>query len=136
MNRVVKIVLAIAILVIVPKLIQRVMFGSPKDKALAALHESIKEVSPTLPKKIDSVTTLMKVEASGDTYRVYYTMDPTVQLDTSKKGSVEQNAKQQICGSSKRVLTDNGITVEYVYTFSALSGEEKMSVVVPSGSCA
>jgi hypothetical protein len=135
MNRVVKIVLAIAILIIVPKVIQRVMIGSPKDKALAALRETIKEVSPTLPKKIDSVTTLTKVEASGDTYKVYYTMDPSVQFDASKKGSVEQNAKQQICGSSKRILADNGITIEYVYTFSAPSRQENMSVVVPSGSC-
>ena len=135
MNRVVKVVLAIAILIIVPKVIQRVAFGSPKDKALAVLRQTVKEVSPTLPKKIDSVTTLTKVEASGDTYRVYYTMDPSVQLDASKKGTVEQNAKQLICGSSKRALTDNGITVEYVYTFSAPSGQEEMRVVVPSGSC-
>ena len=135
MNRVVKIVLAIAILIIVPKVIQKVMIGSPKDKALAALRETIKEVSPTLPKKIDSVTTLTKAEVSGSTYRIYYTMDPSVQLDASRKGTVEQNAKQQICGSSKRALPDNGITVEYVYTFSAPSGPENMSVVVPSGSC-
>jgi hypothetical protein len=135
MNRVVKIVLAIAILIIVPKFIQKVAFGSPHDKALAVLRDTVKEVSPTLPKKIDSVTTLTKVEASGNTYRIYYTMDPSVQLEASKKSSVEQSAKQQLCGSSKRVLIDNGITVEYVYTFSAPSGEEKMSVVVPSGSC-
>ena len=135
MNRVVKIVLAIAILVIVPKLIQRVAFGTPHDKALAALRETVKEVSSTLPRKIDAVTTLTKAEVSGDTYRIYYTMDPSVPLDASRRGSVEQNAKQLICGSSKRVLADNGINVEYVYTFSGPSGEEKMSVVVPSGSC-
>ena len=57
MNRVIKIVLAVAILITVPKIIQRVMFGSPKDKAIAALRSTIQELSPTLPKKIDSVTT-------------------------------------------------------------------------------
>jgi hypothetical protein len=135
MNRVVKIVLAIAILIIVPKFIQRVAFGTPKDKALAALRETVKEVSPTLPKKIDAVTTLTKVEASGDTYRVYYTMDPSVPYEPSKKGAVEQNAKHLICGSEKKVLADNGINIEYLYTFSGPSGDEKMSVVVPAGSC-
>jgi hypothetical protein len=135
MNRVIKIVLAVAILITVPKIIQRVMFGSPKDKAIAALRSTIQELSPTLPKKIDSVTTLTKAEVSGDTYRIYYTMDPSVQVDASRKGIVEQTAKQQICGTSKKILTDNGITVEYVYTFSGQSGDEQMSVVVPSGSC-
>lgn len=135
MNRVVKIVLAIAILITVPKIIQRVMFGSSKDKAIAALRSTIQELSPTLPKKIDSVTTLTRAEVSGDTYRIYYTMDPSVQVDPSRKGIVEQTAKQQICGTAKKILTDNGITVEYVYRFSGQSGDEQMSVVVPSGSC-
>ncbi len=108
---------------------------SPKEKALAALRQTVREVSLTLPKKIDAVTTLTKAEVSGDTYKIYYSMDPGVQLDASRKGIVEQAAKLQICGSAKRILVDNGITVEYEYTFSGPSGREKMLVSVPSGSC-
>jgi hypothetical protein len=108
---------------------------SPKEKALAALRQTVREVSLTLPKKIDSVTTLTKAEVSGDTYKIYYSMDPGVQLDASRKGIVEQAAKLQICGSAKRILVDSGITVEYEYTFSGPSGQEKMLVSVPSGSC-
>jgi uncharacterized membrane protein YhaH (DUF805 family)/ribosomal protein L37AE/L43A len=106
-----------------------------KEKALAALRDSVQEISPTLPKKIDAVTTLTKVEVSGDIYRTYYLMDPSVQLDPSKKGVVEQAAKRQICGSSKRILTDNGITVEYVYAFSGPSGPDTLVVFVPAHSC-
>jgi hypothetical protein len=83
----------------------------------------------------DPVTTLTKAEVIGDTYKIYYSMDPGAQLNASQKGTVEQTVKQQICGSSKRILTDNGTAVEYVYTHPGPSGEEKMSVVVPSGSC-
>jgi uncharacterized membrane protein YhaH (DUF805 family)/ribosomal protein L37AE/L43A len=108
---------------------------SSKEKALAALRQSVQEISPTLPKKIDAVTTLTKVEVSGDIYRTYYLMDPSVQLDASRKDVVEQAAKRQICGSSKRILTDNGITVEYVYVFSGPSGPDTMEVFVRAGSC-
>jgi uncharacterized membrane protein YhaH (DUF805 family)/ribosomal protein L37AE/L43A len=106
-----------------------------KEKALAALRQSVREISPTLPKQIDKVTTLTKVEVSGDVFRTYYMMAPGVQLDPGRKGVVEQAAKRQICGSDKRILSDNGITVEYVYVFSGPSGPETMEVFVPSHSC-
>ena len=106
-----------------------------KEKALAVLRQSVQEISRTLPKQIDAVTTLTKVEVDGNIYRTYYMMDPSVHLDPSRKAVVEQAAKRQICGSSKRILTDNGITVEYVYVFSGQSGPETMEVFVPSRSC-
>lgn len=70
----------------------------------------------------------------GDTYKVYYTMDPSVQLDANRKDAVEQAAKQKICQSSTRTLIDNGITVDYLYTFSGV-GEQSLIVFVPAGSC-
>jgi uncharacterized membrane protein YhaH (DUF805 family) len=106
-----------------------------KEKALAALSQSVQEISRTLPKQIDAVTTLTKVEVSGDIFRSYYMMDPRVHLDPSRKDVVEQAAKRQICGSSKRIMIDNGITVEYVYVFSGPSGAETMEVFVRGGSC-
>jgi uncharacterized membrane protein YhaH (DUF805 family) len=106
-----------------------------KEKALAVLRQSVQEISRTLPKQIDAVTTLTKVEVSGDVYRTYYMMAPSVQLDPGRKGVVEQAAKRQICGSSKRILTDNGITVEYVYVFSGPTGPDTMEVFVPAHSC-
>jgi hypothetical protein len=108
---------------------------SPKEKALAALRQSVQEISPTLPRKIDQVTTLTEVEVSGETYKVYYSMDPSVQLDASRKGTVEETTKQKICRSSMRSLIDNGITVEYLYTFSGTRGQETVFVLVPAGSC-
>jgi uncharacterized membrane protein YhaH (DUF805 family)/ribosomal protein L37AE/L43A len=108
---------------------------SPKEKALAELRKAVQEISPTLPKKIDRVTTLTEVEVSGDTYKVYYSMDPSVQLDAGRKALVEQAAKQQICRSSMKSVTDNGISVEYLYTFSGSRGQETLFVVVPAGSC-
>jgi uncharacterized membrane protein YhaH (DUF805 family)/ribosomal protein L37AE/L43A len=108
---------------------------SSKEKALAALSQSVQEISRTLPKQIDAVTTLTKVEVSGDIFRSYYMMAPSVHLDPSRKGVVEQAAKQQLCGSSKRFMIDNGITVEYVYVFSGPSGPETMEVFVRAGSC-
>jgi uncharacterized membrane protein YhaH (DUF805 family) len=108
---------------------------TPKEKALAALRQSVQEISSTLPRKIDRVTTLTAAEVHGDTYKVYYSMDPSVHLDASRKDVAEQAAKQKICHSSTRTLIDNGITVEYVYTFSESSAEQTLFVVVPAGSC-
>ena len=108
---------------------------TPKEKALAALRQTVQEISPTLPKKIDLVTTLTGVEVHGDTYKVYYSMDPSIHLDASRKAAAEQAAKQKICQSSTRTLIDNGITVEYHYTFSGSIGEQTMFVYVPAGSC-
>jgi uncharacterized membrane protein YhaH (DUF805 family) len=108
---------------------------TPKEKALAALRQSVQEISPTLPKKIDRVTTLTGAEVHGDTYKVYYSMDPSVRMDSSRKDFAEQAAKQKICQGATRTLIDNGITVEYLYTFSESSAEQTMFVVVPAGSC-
>ena len=108
---------------------------TPKEKALAALRQSVQEISPTLPKKIDRVTTLTGAEVHGDTYKVYYSMDPSVHMDSSRKDFAEQAAKQKICQSSTRTLIDNGISVEYLYTFSGSSAEQTMFVLVPAGSC-
>jgi uncharacterized membrane protein YhaH (DUF805 family)/ribosomal protein L37AE/L43A len=108
---------------------------TPKEKALAALRQSVQEISPTLPKKIDRVTTLTGAEVHGDTYKVYYSMDPSVHLDASRKDFAEQAAKRKICQGPTRTLIDNGITVEYVYTFAASSAEQTMFVAVPAGSC-
>jgi len=108
---------------------------TPKEKALAALRQSVLEISPTLPRKIDRVTTLTGVEAHGDTYKVFYSMDPSVNLDPSRKDFAERAAKQKICQGPTRTLIDNGITVEYHYTFAASSGEQTLFVFVPAGSC-
>jgi uncharacterized membrane protein YhaH (DUF805 family) len=108
---------------------------TPKEKALAALRQTVREISPTLPKKIDRVTTLTGVEVREDTYRVYYSMDPSVNLDASRKDVAEQAAKQKICQGPTRTLIDNGITVEYHYTFSGSIGEQTLLVFVPGGSC-
>jgi uncharacterized membrane protein YhaH (DUF805 family)/ribosomal protein L37AE/L43A len=108
---------------------------TPKEKALAALRQTVQEISPTLPKKIDRVTTLTGVAVDGDTYKVYYSMDSSVQLDASRKDAATQAAKRTICQSSTRMLIDNGITVEYLYTFSVSSAEQTMFVLVPAGGC-
>ena len=108
---------------------------TPKEKALAGLRQAVQEISPTLPKKIDGVTTLTGVEVHADTYKVYYSMDPSVHVDASRRDVAEQAAKQKICQGSTRTLIDNGITVEYLYTFSGSIGEQTMFVVVPAGSC-
>jgi uncharacterized membrane protein YhaH (DUF805 family) len=108
---------------------------TPKEKALAALRQSVQEISPTLPQKIDRVTTLTGAEVHGDTYKVYYSMDPSVHMDAGRKEFAERAAKQKICQGSTRTLIDNGITVEYLYTFSDSAAEQTMFVVVPAGSC-
>ena len=85
---------------------------TPKEKALAALRQSVQEITPTLPKKRDRVTTLTGAEVHGDTYKVYYSMDASVRMDASRKDFAEQAAKQTICQGPTRTLIDNGITVE------------------------
>ena len=108
---------------------------SPKEVTLAALRKSVQEMSPTLPRKIDRVTTLTDAEVIGDVYRIYYSMDPTLQLDARAKDSVAQVAKQQICRGATRSVIDSGISVEYRYSFSGSAGAQTLLVAVPAGSC-
>jgi hypothetical protein len=137
MNKWFKWILAIAILVAVPKVITKIFFGDSKGQARTAIAKIVAETNPTLPKKIDAVTTLTRVELDGQTYRVHYTMDPAVQIDPANRPVYEKTAHQQICAGNMKLLSDNGIGVEYLYTYTGAGGVElKMPVAVPAGSCA
>jgi hypothetical protein len=136
-NRPVKIILAIVIIIAVPKVIQSIFLGNRSSSPAKVITQLANEMSAGLPKKIDAVTTLTKVELDGNTYRIYYTMDSGVTIDPAQRDAYLAMAKKQICGSGMRAILDNRITIEYLYTYVRPgAGEQKLAITIPPGSCA
>ena len=136
MNRAVKIILAIVIVIAVPKVIRAIFFGSRASSPAEAVAQLAQEMNAGLPKKIDAVTTLTKVELDGSVYRIHYTMDPGVVVDPSQRDTYTAVAIKKICSSNMRMILDNQMSIEYLYTFSAAGGsEQELAIPVPLGSC-
>jgi hypothetical protein len=135
LNRLVKYLLAIVIVIAVPKLIQKLMFGSKTADPSAAITQLAKDVNATLPKKIDAVTTLTKVELDGSIYRIHYQLDPAQKLDVARKDTYTAAAVAQICGSNMKMMLDNQITIEYLYSFGAANNPQQIAISIPPGSC-
>jgi len=136
LSRLLKIACAIAIIIFIPKIVMKVAFGGDKKaQTLSAVKTIAEEVSRTLPKKVDNTTTLTKVEVEGTTYRIHYTVDPSVRIDPANRPVYEKAARQQICGTDMRKLIDGGVTIEYFYTFTSDNGTGHMPVAVAPGDC-
>lgn len=139
MNRFLKYAAAIAILIAVPKIIQAVAFGESKSDVAKQMGNLASQANKDLPKKIDAVTTLTRVEfdAPASVYRVHYTMDPGINIDQGKKGAYHAFAVKQICGGDMKRILQKKIAIEYLYTFNPDGGEDqKMSISIPATSCA
>ena len=128
--------LAIVIIIAVPKVIQAIFFGRGNSSPHKVITKLAREMNAELPKKIDAVTTLTKVELEGRVFRINYTMDPGAPIDPSQSDRYAATAIKQICASKMRIILESEISIEYLYTFSAAGGSErKLAVAVPLGSC-
>jgi len=83
------------------------------DKALSKAEETIR---PTLPKKLDEVTTMVAVSHVGSRMRYEYTVElgntptpPTLVAD------VRAQTLPKVCGSTMTKTLGYGVTYEYVY---------------------
>ena len=136
MQKLLKIVAVIAILIVVPKIIQKVMFSESKSDVSKQMEKIVNEANKDLPKKIDAVTTLTKAEFDGGVYRVNYTMDPGINIDPSKKDLFKSVAVKQICAGDMKTMLEKNVTIEYLYTFNPDGGaDQKMSLPIPPDSC-
>lgn len=136
MNRAIKIVAAVAIVLAVPKIVQKIMLPDPKAAVAAQMNSVVAEANRGLPRKIDSVTTLTKAEFDNNVYRIHYTMDRGANVDPSRQQTYQSLAVKQICGSNMKLILDNRITIEFLYTFNPDGlADQHMTVAVPPGSC-
>ncbi|MDR3385636.1 MAG: hypothetical protein P4L92_01180 [Rudaea sp.] len=136
MNRLIKIIAGIAIIIVVPKIVQHIML--PDNKAIASkqITDVVNETNKSLPKKIDAITTLTKAEFDGSIYRINYTMDRGVKIDPAQEQTYRAVAVKKICGSGMKMILDNQVTIEYLYTFNPDGrGDQKMAISVPPDSC-
>lgn len=134
-KRLFKILGAIAIVLAIPAIIKLVMFRDKPDEKRAMLARLVAETKPTLPKKVDEVTTWTDVEADLDTWRYHYTLSDRAKLDPYSQGTYRKMLVDQVCGSDARKILAQKITIEYVYTYQSSVGEEKMRITIPPGSC-
>lgn len=134
MNRTVKIIAAIVIVLAIPAVIQKVMFGSKSDpgKVLTKLAD---ETNAGLPRKIDAVTTLTRVEYDQKVWRIHYAMDRGAAIDPGQIDKYRSFAAKQICAGEMKTMLENKITIEYLYTYTDSGGEQKLKVSIPPGSC-
>ncbi|MFZ6871424.1 hypothetical protein ACO0LF_05070 [Undibacterium sp. Di27W] len=136
MSKVVKVIGVIAILIFVPKIVQKVMFRENVDQLMIA---ATAKANQELPKKIDNVTTATKVEydPGSKTYRINYTMDQGFNIDPGKHDFFKSTAISQICGGPMKIMLDKKVTVEYLYTYSPDGrADQTMRIAVPPNSCA
>lgn len=134
MKRVLKIIAAVVIVLAIPAIIQKVMFGSKSDPA-KALMDLANETNAGLPKRIDAVTSLTRVEYDRKVWRINYTMDKGAPIDPSQADTYKSYAVKQICAGDMKRILDNKITIEYLYTYTDSSGEQKLRISIPPGSC-
>jgi len=138
MNKFLKYVAAIAILIAIPAIIQRVAFGESKSDVAKQMRDFASQANKDLPRKIDKVTTLTKVDfdAATSTYRIYYTMDSGINIDQAKKGAFHAFAVKQICGGDMKRILAKKVAIEYLYTYNPDGEDQKMSLLIPPASCA
>lgn len=132
MNRAIKIVAAVAIVIAVPKVVQKIMLPDQKSALAAQMKSVVAEANRGLPRKIDSVTTLTKAEFDDNVYRIHYAMDRGANVDPAQQQTYQSLAVRQICGSNMKMILDNRITIEFLYTYNA---DQQMTISVPPGSC-
>jgi hypothetical protein len=135
MKRFLKIIGAIVIVLAIPAIIQKVMFRDKPDAKKQALVNLAAEQNASVPKKLDSVTTLTRVEYDDPVWRVHYTLSPAAQIDPYSQAIYRDRAIKEICGGSTRQLLVQKITIEYLYTYTDSAGEQKMRITIPPGSC-
>jgi hypothetical protein len=131
-----KIIIAVAIVIAVPKFIQKIMLPDRKAELSTQMASIMAEANKGLPRKIDAVTTLTKAEFDNNVYRIHYTMDAGAKVDPSQQQTYKNFAVKQICGSNMKMMLDNKVTIEYLYTFNPDGrGDQKMAISIPPDSC-
>ncbi|WP_137939643.1 hypothetical protein [Chitinivorax sp. B] len=133
-NKFVKIVVTIIVIIGVSKLVQKVMLNKYDPKVV--MTQLATEINATLPRQVDPVVTLTKVEFNGKLWQANYTVAKGNVIDLLKKDEIEAQAIQQICaGEMKRVLKEN-ITIEYVIHYTDLQDTaQKQYITIPPNSC-
>ena len=134
MKRVLKYIAAVVIVLVISAIIQKVMFGSKQDP-VDVLANLATEANAGLPRKIDAYTTLTRVEYDRKVWRIHYTMDKGTPIDPREADTYKSYAVKQICASDMKRILDRQVTIEYLYTYTDLTGERNLTVSIPPGSC-
>ncbi len=136
MNKFLKIAGVVAIIILVPKLIMKVM--GPKNgpmsnsETMQVLAKQAAEMNSKGPQRIDPQTTLTRVEVDGAKYRVHYTMDASAGMSEDKREIYQEAAKRQVCAMPIKDLSKSGVIFEYVYTYG---NAQNMVLSVPTSTC-
>ena len=135
MKRLLKVIIALIAVFAVSKMVPYIMGVDAKSVANKALTEQANDLNRQLPRNIDPNTTLTKVEFDGKIWRVHYTLASGAGIDPQQKEKYESNAATQICnGDVKNILKQN-VTIEYVYSYTNSSGDQKMRISIPPDKC-
>jgi hypothetical protein len=134
MNKVVKIIGVIAIVIIVPKTIMKVM-GPKQPTPNSEIAFFVKETNAQLPKSIGPGVILSKVESDGKVVRYFYVLSEASGFVPSQKDKYEANLLSIACGPAK-VILKHGATIAYHTQYSgSSSGEGSFETLVKLSQC-
>lgn len=135
MGKLVKIVAAIAILIAVPKIIQKAMGLDEASQTRKHMAAIVSEMKTKLPIEVGPGVTFTAVEFEKTTLRNTYVVDESANFDSSRKSDYEKTAVRQVCDGAFKELSKRGITVEFRYKFRELGVDRTLDITLPPSKC-
>jgi len=134
-NRVFKIIAALAIIIIVPKAITKLML--PKQKPASELIVTmVKDINAQLPRDLGSGTTLTKVDFDGSTVHYFYTLSGvSAQLAATQEDTVKRNMKTFACADPAREILRQGFAMTFTTSYTEGRVQQSFDTRVEPGQC-
>jgi hypothetical protein len=137
LGKLLKIIVAIAIVVAIPKIIIKVFFTESKSEIAKHMTDLAAKENQGVPKKIDEATTLTKVEFDKDlgVFRTHYTVAPDIYIDQKKEDFIRETTLVRVCGGAVKEILKKNVTIEYLYAFNAGGIVKTVPIVIKLDAC-
>lgn len=134
MSKILKVIGVLAILFLMPKLIQKLV-GPRSANASESIARSVSEMNAKLPQAVGAGTTLTRAEFDGAAVRYFYTLGPGSGFDAAKKDQYEGNMVSFVCGGYMKEVLNKGVAVVFHTTYTVSGVEQSFDTEVRPGRC-
>jgi hypothetical protein len=135
MGRLVKWIAVIAILVAVPKIVQKIMGLDEQSQTKKHMAALVRDVRAKLPLDVGQGITFTTVEFENNTLRNTYVVDEGATFDPSRKGQYEKSAVTQVCTGPYKEVSKRGVTVEFRYKYKDRGFDSTLDINMPPSKC-
>lgn len=136
MGKIIKVIAVIAILIAVPKLIQKVMGMDEKSQTKKHVAALVGDIRAKLPIAVGQGISFTAVEFENNTFRNTYVVDEGATFDPSQKSQYEKSAVTQVCDGPYKELSKRGVTVEFRYEYKEQGLDSTLDITLPPSKCA